>query len=151
MSDCKRSWTILIAVIVLLGASEVSAQWVFVARKALGRIERMTQPPTSGVPSYDVATVVIEGKAEKVYSTALKAIEATPNLRITRQDPGQRIIDFSDGNRAAGLKVSQVNEKVVHLLIASVVMPDHDSTTSLVVSGVMRICKEVGANCTLAQ
>ena len=111
----------------------------------------MTQPPTSGVPSYDVATVVIEGKADKVYGTALKAISATPNLRITRQDPGQRIIDFSDGNRAAGLKVSQVNEKVVHLLIASVVMPNQDSTTSFVVSGVMRICKEMGVNCTLAQ
>ena len=106
MSNCRRSRAILIAIIVLLGASEVIAQWVFVARKALGRIERMTQPPTSGIPSYDVATVVIEGNAEKVYGTALKAIEATPNLRITRQDPGQRIIDFSDGNRAAGLKVS---------------------------------------------
>ena len=151
MSNCKRSRTILIAVIVLFGASDVGAQWVFVARKAVGRIERMTQTRTSGVPSYDVATVVIEGKAEKVYRTALKAIEATPNLHITRQDPGQRIIDFSDGNRAAGLKVSQVNEKVVHLLIASVVMPDQDSTTSFVVSGVMRICMEVGANCTLEQ
>jgi len=82
----------------------------------------MTQPPTSGIPSHDVATVVIEGNAEKVYGTALKAIEATPNLRITRQAPGQRVIDFSDGNRAAGLKVSQVNEKVVHLLIANAVL-----------------------------
>ena len=63
MNSCKRYRTILIAVIVLLAVSEVSAQWVFVARKALGRIERMTQPPTSGVPSYDVATVVIEGMA----------------------------------------------------------------------------------------
>ena len=151
MNNFNRYRTILLAVIVLLGASEVSAQWVFVARKALGRIEQMTQPQTSGVPSYDVATVVIEGKADKVYGTALKAIEATPNLHITRQDPGQRIIDFSDGSRAAGLKVSQVNERIVHLLIASVVMPEHDSTTSFVVSGVMRICKEVGANCTLAR
>lgn len=69
MNNCNRYRTILLAVIVLLGASEVNAQWVFVARKALGRIERMTQPPTSGVPSYDVATVVIEGRAEKVYGT----------------------------------------------------------------------------------
>jgi len=67
MSNSKRSWTILIVVIVLLGASEVGAQWVFVARKALGRIEQMTQPRTSGVPSYDVATVVIEGKVVAIH------------------------------------------------------------------------------------
>ncbi len=142
---------ILVAVIVLLVVSEVSAQWVFVGRKALGRIERMTQPRTDSVPSYDVATVVIEGKADKVYVTALKAIESAPKFRITRQDPRERIIDFSDGTRSAGLKVSQVNDKVVHLLVAAVVMPDQDSTTSLVLSGVMRVCKEVGASCSLAK
>ena len=151
MNYCKRARTILVVVIVLLLASEVSAQWVFVARKALGRIERMTQPRTGDVPGYDVATVVIEGKADKVYGTALKAIEATQKLRITRQDSRERIIDFSDGTHAAGIKVSQVNDKVVHLLVAAVVMPDEDSTTSLVLSGVMRICKEVGASCSIAQ
>jgi hypothetical protein len=151
MSCCRGATTILVAVILLLGASEVSAQWVFLARKALGRIERMTQPQTGGVPGYDVATVVIEGKADKVYSTALKAIEASPKLRITRQDPQERIVDFTDGTHAAGLKVSQVNDKVVHLLVAGVVMPDHDSTTSLVLSGVMHVCKEVGATCSLAK
>jgi hypothetical protein len=151
MNSCKRAMTVLIAVIVLLGVSEVSAQWVFVARKALVRIERMTQPRTGDVLGYDVATVVIERKADKVYVTALKAIEAAPKFRITRQDPGERIIDFSDGTHAAGLKVSQVNDKVVHLLVASVVMPDQDSTTSLVLAGIMRVCKEVGASCSLAK
>lgn len=151
MNYWKSARTILVPVILLLGASDVSAQWVFVARKALGRIERMTQPRAGGVPGYDVATVVIEGKADKVYVTALKAIEAMPKLRITRQDPRERIIDFSDGTHAAGLKVSQVNDKVVHLLVAAVVMPDQDSTTSLVLSGVMRVCKEVGASCSLAR
>jgi hypothetical protein len=151
MNNCKRVLTLLAAVIVLLGTSDVCAQWVFVARKALGRIERMTQPRTGDTPGYDVATVVIEGKADKVYSTALKTIEAVPKFHITQQDPIERIIDFSDGTNAAGLRVSQVNDDIVHLLVAGVVMPGQDSTTSLVLSGVMRVCKEVGANCSLAK
>ena len=151
MNHCKKVATVIVAVIVLLCVSDVGAQWVFVARKALGKIERMTQPRTADTPGYDVATVVIEGKADKVYAAALKAIEASPKIRITRQDSVERIIDFSDGTYAAGLKVSQVNDKVVHLLVASVVMPDQDSATPFVVSGVMRVCKEVGAKCSLAK
>jgi hypothetical protein len=148
MNYCKRAIIILVAVIVLLGLSDASAQWVFVARKALGKIERMTQPRTGDTPGYDVATVVIEGKADKVYSTAVKTIDAKSKFHITRQDPRERIIDFSDGTHSAGLKVSQVNDNVVHLLVVAVV-PDQDSTTSLVLSGVMRVCKEVGANCSV--
>jgi hypothetical protein len=151
MNYCKRAITILVAVIVLLGTSDVSSQWVFVARKALGKIERMTQPRTGDAPGYDVATVVIEGIADKVYDTALKTIEAAPKFHITRKDPRERIIDFSDGAHSVGLKVSQVNDNVVHLLVAGVVMPDQDSTTSLVLSAVMRVCKEVGANCSIVE
>lgn len=142
---------ILVAGIVLLGASGVNAQWVFVARKALGRIEQMTQPETKGSPGYDVATVVIEGNADKVYEIAIKSIQKAPNLRITRQNPTQRIIDFTDGTRSAGLKISQVNDTVVHLLIASVALPDQPSETSLVLSGVIRVCKEMGANYSIAK
>jgi hypothetical protein len=148
MKHCKTVSTALIAIIVLLGTSEVSAQAVFVARRALGRIERMTQPQTNGVPGYDVATVVIEGKADKVYSTALNAIAARRKLTVTRQDPKARTIDFSDGTHAIGLKISQVNDTIVHLLVVTAVTTEHDSTSSVVVSGVMRVCEEMGAHCS---
>ena len=151
MINYRRAIGILVAVITLSGASGANAQWVFVARKALGRIEQMTQPQTKGSPGYDVATVVIEGKADKVYDIAIKAIQKAQNLRITRQDPIQRIIDFTDGTMSAGLKISQVNDTVVHLLIASVAMPDQPSGTSLVLSGVIRVCKEMGANYSIAK
>jgi len=142
---------ILVVTMALMGIAAANAQWVFVARKALGRIERMTQPETGDKPGYDVATVVIEGNADKVYETAIKSIQAAPNLRITRRNPAQRTIDFTDGARAAGLKISQVNDTVVHLLIASTAMPDQPSETSLVLSGVIRVCKEMGVNYTVVQ
>jgi len=142
----RNSLGIIIAVIVLSAAFEADAQWVFVARRALGRIEQMTQSETKDKPGYDVATVVIEGNADKVYETAIKSIEKARNLRITRRDPILRTVEFTNGAISAGLKISQVNDTVVHLLIASVVLPDQPSGTSLVLAGVIRVCEEMGAH-----
>jgi hypothetical protein len=135
----------------LLLAADAGAQWVSVARKALGRVERMSQSATETAAGYDVATVVIEGKADKVYATALKTIESAPKFRITRKDPDQRTVDFSDGKHAAGLKVSQVDATLVHLFVVAGVPTAQDSTASLVVAAVLRVCEEMGANCTLAK
>ena len=140
----RKSIGIIVAGIILVGVSGANAQWVFVARKALGRIEQMTQPETKDKPSYDLATVVIEGDADKAYATAIKAIQKAPNLSITRQDPAKRIVDFTNGTISAGLKISQVNDTVVHILVVSAVQPDQTSATSLVLSGIVRVCKEMG-------
>ncbi len=148
MKHCTTVSTVLVAIIVLLGASEASAQTVFLARKALGRIERMTQPQTNGVPGYDVATVVIEGKADNVYTIALNAIAAARGVTVTRQDPKARTIDFSDGTHAIGLKISEVSDRIVHLLVVTAVTTEHDDTSSVVLSGVMRVCEKVGAHCS---
>ena len=43
-------------------------------------------------------------------------------------------------------KISQVNDTIVHLLIASVVMPDQPGGTSLVLAGVIRVCEEMGVH-----
>ncbi len=151
MSDSRAARTILASMILLSFASASSAQWVFVAKKALGRIERMSQPATNGIPGYDVATVVIKGRADNVYAAALNAINARPKLTIVRQDPRERTIDFNDGTHAVGLRVSQVNDQVVHLLVVTSVSTAQDNTESLAVSGVMRVCKELGATCKVAK
>lgn len=151
MRNYRNAFGIITTTIILLSVLEADAQWVFVARRALGRIEQMTQPDIKDKPGYDVATVVIEGQADKVYEIAVKSIQKAQHLRITRQDPTLRTIDFTDGTRSAGLKISQVNDTVVHLLIASVALPDQPSETSLVLSGVIRVCKEMGANYSVAK
>lgn len=150
--NCKSMTGVAVVAAIVLGVFEAQAQWVFIARRALGRIEQMSQsetPETKDRPRYDVATVVIEGHADKVYETALKAIEKEPKLRITRRIPAQRTIEFTDGSISAGMKISQVNETVVHIMIASVVMPGESSGTSRVVNGVVRVCKEMGVPYTI--
>ena len=52
-----------------------AAQWVFLARHAIGRVEQMQQssPATTGVgASYDVATVIVEVEPDKVFAAVLR-------------------------------------------------------------------------------
>ncbi len=141
----------VLAITLLMVASGTSAQWVFVAKKALGRIDRMNHPATAGAPGYDIATVVIQGRPDNIYSAALRAISARPKLTILRQDPKEHTIDFSDGTHVVGLRVSEVNESIANLLVVTAVTNEGDDTESLAVSGVLRVCKEVAANCSLAK
>ena len=147
----RTNWTILVAVIAVLSVSAASAQWALLARRALGRVEQMSQPQTGNVPGYAVATVVIEGNADKVYATALKTIQANPKVSITQEDPASRTINVTDGTHAVGLRVSQMNDEVVYLMVAAGATPDHDRTTQVVVDAVKRVCKEAGATCSVAQ
>lgn len=68
--------------IILFGAVQSHAQWVMVASAVRGRIERMTNKSQQGV-GYDVATVVLEAKAAKVYQTALQVLGERSDLVIS--------------------------------------------------------------------
>lgn len=136
---------------VLLLSSTARAQWVFVARKALGKIQTMSQKEKTGSPGYSVAEVVLSGNAEKVYATALKTVEAAPRARLTKQDAGSRTLEFVVEKQVVGLRVSQVDSKAVHILVASAVSPGEPDATSAVVDATLRICKEVGAVCEVVK
>ncbi len=136
---------VLVSAFFIPGAAR--AQWVFVARKAVGKIQTLTQKESTGTPGYSVATVILEGKADKVWATALKAAESAPNARLTQQDPAARTLEFVAGGQVAGLRVSQVDSKKVQILIASAVSPGKPDATPAVVEATLRICKEMGAVC----
>ena len=71
-----------------LSTGGAHAQWVFVARKVIGRVESMTQSQQkSDTPRYDVATVMLEADPDKVYQTVLATV-ATHKDYKTR--PAQR-------------------------------------------------------------
>ena len=79
----------LAAVMLPFGAA--NAQWVFLARKAVGRIEHMREGQSGGgQQAYDFATVILEAPADKVFATALELARKNPAVRVVMQDPGQR-------------------------------------------------------------
>lgn len=127
--------------------SSADAQWVFVARKALGRIHQMTEGPQNGRPGYDFATVILDAPADKVFSTALEMARKNPSVRILMQDPGQRRLQIAEGDRTATLNVAFFNDDVSQLMIAGHAGPGEASTASLVVQAVLRVCKEMNKHC----
>ncbi len=132
---------------VFLVPSTAPAQWVFVARKALGKIQTMNQKEKTGAPGYSVATVILTGKVDNVYAIALKSAESSPKARLTHQDPATHTLEFAVGDQIAGLRVSQVDSQKVQILIASAASPGRPDATPAAVEATLRICKEMGATC----
>jgi len=88
MNHVMRSISMFLATFILL-SGVANAQWVFVGRKALGKIKQITGEATEGASSqpadasknvpqqgYDAATVILEAPADKVYSTTVRVLQA---------------------------------------------------------------------------
>ena len=152
MIKVVRSVAIFLTVTLLLSGI-ASAQWVYVGRKALGKVRQFTsemEMKDSQQPGYDVATVLLEARAEKVYSTAVTMLQTHKDWRITRKDDKSRTIEFSDGKLSAGLQINRLEDNLCQLLIVSTGTPGKTDTTSLVLNAVLRVCKEMGAHCQVA-
>ena len=122
------------------------AQWVFVARKALGRIHQMTEGgQPDGRAGYDFATVLLDAHADKI-----DLARKNPSVRILMQDPGARRIQIAEGDRTATLNVVPFNDDVSQLMIAGHAGPNEGSTASMVVQAVLRVCKEMGKHCEVS-
>jgi hypothetical protein len=134
----------------LLVATSASAQWVMVARAVSGRVQQMSHKPANGA-GYDVATVVLEAKADKVYATALSSLKSHPGITVTKNNDQQRKIDFTNGQQDASLQATPLGEKLTQLVIASNLTASQPSATSLVVQGVMKVCGELKVECKLVQ
>ena len=78
----------LLTVFLLLATIAAQAQWVAVAHAVSGRIQQMQQKNANGPGGYDVATVVIEANAQKVYETALQRLQA--HSAEVKVDRGER-------------------------------------------------------------
>jgi hypothetical protein len=132
----------------MLPVGPASAQWVFVARKALGRIEQMREGRQSGGGGgYDFATVLLDAPADKVFATALEMARKNAAVRVVMQDPAQRRFQIAEGDRTATFNVVPFGEDVSQMMIAGHAGPSEDSTTSRVVQAVLRVCKEMGKHC----
>src|SRR5215831_1563943 len=78
--DTMRHSFLRIAIVVcglaaLLVSSLAEAQWVLLARRAVGRVEQMSQQSQQpDGASYDSAAVMIEAPAGKVYAAVLRGL-----------------------------------------------------------------------------
>jgi hypothetical protein len=145
-------WAVLagfLATVLPFGPAD--AQWIFLARRAVGRIQHMTDgnQQGGGRPGYDFATVILDAPADRVFTTALELARKNTTVRVLMQDPGQRRLQIAEGDRVATLNVVPFSDDVSQLLIAGQASPGESPTASRVVQAVLRVCKEMNKHCEL--
>ena len=95
MYKILRSIAIGLALSVLFSGI-ANAQWVYVGRKALGKVKQLTSEAQTAISNhskpgrrmspqqgYDAATVLLEAPANKVYSAAINIMQTNKDIRIT--------------------------------------------------------------------
>jgi hypothetical protein len=139
----------LVGAILVMACSAAAAQWVLLARHAIGRVEQMQQSsPAAGVgASYDVATVIVEVEPDKVFAAVLRRLNANPEVKVTQTDAAKRSVEFSDGKQIGGIQVSALGDKLSQLLVSTAHPGVPGAVSSTLVDRILAVCKELGVSC----
>ncbi len=152
MQSRLRPACVVAAIVMLLASGFAEAQWVLVARKVVGRVEQMSQSQGGNGASYDSAAVMLEAPADKVWEAVLRGLRGnTQGISITQQNPDDHLVQFTNGRQIAGIKVSALGDNLTQLLISSAHTGDQPNASVLVMSSVLRVCKEMGVECSPAK
>ena len=116
---------------------------------AVGRVHQLTQGPGGGKPGLDVASVVLDAPAAKVYETMAGFAHKNSAVRIVKEEPAKRVIVISEGDRTAHLSVIKLGDDLSQLMVVGKAAAGEDSTSSRVVSRVMQVCKEMQKQCSV--
>ncbi len=148
-----RPLIVTVALAAVFAADLAQAQWVMLARHVVGRVEQMSQQsPQQGGASYDSAAVMVEVPADKVYAAVVRGVKSnTQGLTVTREDPAARLVQFTNRQQIAGIKVSPLGDNLSHLLISSAHTGNQPDASSLVLNGVLRACKDMNVECSQAR
>jgi hypothetical protein len=139
-----------LALSALCVSSMAEAQWVMLGTRVIGRVEQISQTQPNG-PSYDSAAVMLDAPADKVYAAVVRGVSKASGITITKDDPAQRLIQFTNGQQIAGIKVSALGDNLSQLLVSSAHSGSQPNAAVLVSDSVLRVCTEMNVVCSRAQ
>jgi len=131
---------------------QAQAQWLLLGRKVVGRIENMVQPQDASkpeAPRYDVAVVVLDAPAARVYDKVVDTVAEHPDYRYLQRDDIARHIEVTNGERSAGVHVVELDDQHSQLIIASVIQPGQASPVPMALQTVLSICQKAHVACTV--
>lgn len=147
-----RSWTI--GGLLLTASGLAAAQWVFLARQAIGRVEQMQQASAQAAggtgASYDVAAVIVEVPAAKVFDTVKSLLAKNAQVSVTKTDEARRSVEFTDGRQIGGIQVNVLGDSLAQMMVSTAHPGVPASTTSTIVERILEVCRELGATCQRA-
>ncbi|MBS0326768.1 MAG: hypothetical protein JSS46_09515 [Proteobacteria bacterium] len=144
-----RNRTVTLAALALAAWSGIAdAQWVFLARRAVGRIEQMSQQAPDGKTAFDTATVIVDVPAARVYETVQESLKAAAGITITSDDGPTRRVAFTDGTRSASIQSISLGDRLTQILVSSAHAAGADATTSTIVARIVGVCRRMNVECT---
>ena len=153
-SAVARGGLLALAAVVLLSTVAEAQAAIFLARRAIGRVESMSQQaPQSSGASYDSAAVMLEAPAQKVFATAVDALKRAQaqGITVTRVDNTEMLVQFTNGQQIAGMKICSLGDKLSHMLITSAHAGQQPNAAALVSDSVLRVCSEMKVECSRAR
>ncbi len=148
MLQFDRLIVLLPALALAVWAGAADAQWVFLARRAVGRIEQMSQKAPDGKTAFDTATVIVDVPAARVYETVQKSLQAVAGITIISDDAPTRRVEFTDGSRNAAIQSIALGDKLTQILVSSAHVAGPDATTSTIVERIIGVCRRMNVECT---
>src|SRR3954453_8841419 len=108
---------LIICVLITVNALEIpcgeaNTPWGLIAGRVVGRVKQLSQKPKEGQPGFDVATVILNADAGRVYTTTVNMLRKNQSLHIVAEDPKDRTVEFSNGTRSAGITVSDLGTRL---------------------------------------
>lgn len=141
--------TLALGLFLMLSSGFADAQWVMLARHAIGRVEQMSQQSqVSGGANYDSASVMIDAPPDKVWATVVRGVQGRSDLKITKEDASGRLIQFSNGAQIAGIKVNGLGDDLTQILVTSAHTGSQPDASALVSNSVLRVCKDMNVQCS---
>jgi len=143
---------VIAGALVSLSAGMADAQWLFLGRKVIGKVDSMVQSPDAAQPQaarYDIAVVTLDAPAQKVYDTVLATVAEHADYRYLTRNDAARSIEVTNGKKSAGVHVIALDEKLSQLIIASTIQPGETSPVPFALQNVLRICAKVKVTCTV--
>lgn len=144
----------------ILGVSlplTAEAQWIFVAHRAMNRIQQVTQDQdgTQGQNAQapqrvtQVATVIFDVPAKRVYEVATNAVNNNQNVTVVSNDPASMTIKVKEDDQSATLAISALNKNISQLMIVGSAPAGENPQTSRIVNAAMNLCNDMGKKCEI--
>lgn len=159
MTMTKKLGSTLVGAVLVLGSTlplTAEAQWIFVAHRAMNRIQQVTQDQDASqsqgqAPSRvtQVATVILDVPAKRVYDVASNATQNNQNVTVLSNDPASMTIKVKEADQSATLTVSALNKNVSQLMIVGSAPAGQNPQTSRIVNAAMNLCNDMGKKCEL--
>ena len=94
---------------------------------------------------------MLDAPADKVYAAVLRGLQNAQGIKITRDVPAERLVEFTNGQQVAGIKVSGLSDDLTHMMITSAHTGNQPNAAALVMNGVLRVCKDMNVECSQAK